>query len=217
MKKFLIIVAVAIVVIVGGAMLKKDSPSGSKTAASPTNHAYSSSSTGVVVKEYGDFQCPGCGAFFPIVKEIKEKYKDKITFQFVHFPLSQIHQNALSAHRAAEAAGNQGKFWEMHDLLYINQDNWKTSTLISRDLEQYAQQLNLDMAKYKTEYASSATNSIIQADIKTGQELKVTGTPTFFIDGKQIEDNNSIASVEKFSSAIDAAIAAKAAQPASNN
>lgn len=216
MKKFLIIVAIAIVVIAGGSLLKKDSKSGSSVAASPTNHTFGNGSTGVVVKEYADFQCPGCGAFFPILKEVKDKYKDKITFQFVHFPLSQLHQNALSAHRAAESAGNQGKFWEMHDLLYSNQKTWETSTFISRDLEVYAQQLGLDMAVYKVDFASSITNSIIQADIKTGQALKVTGTPTFFIDGKQVEDNNSVASVEKFSAAIDAAIAAKAAQPTNN-
>ena len=216
MKKFLIIVLVAVAVIGGGAMLKKDSKSNTTTA-SPTNHTFGSGSTGVVLKEYGDFQCPGCGAFFPIVKEVKEKYKDKITFQYVHFPLSQIHQNALSAHRAAEAAGNQGKFWEMHDLLYNNQNTWKSSTLVSRDFESYAQQLGLDMTKYKTDYASAQTNNIIQADIKTGQDLKVTGTPTFFIDGKQVEDNNSISTVATFSAAIDAAIAAKTGQQASGN
>jgi len=215
-KKFLIIVLVAVAVIGGGAMLKKDSKSNTTTA-SPTNHTFGSGSTGVVLKEYGDFQCPGCGAFFPIVKEVKEKYKDKITFQYVHFPLSQIHQNALSAHRAAEAAGNQGKFWEMHDLLYNNQNTWKSSTLVSRDFESYAQQLGLDMTKYKTDYASAQTNNIIQADIKTGQDLKVTGTPTFFIDGKQVEDNNSISTVATFSAAIDAAIAAKTGQQASGN
>lgn len=216
MKKFLIIVAIVIAVIAGGAMLKKDNK-GTTAVASPTNHTYGSGSTGVVVKEYADFQCPGCGAFFPIVKEVKEKYKDKITFQFIHFPLSQIHQNALSAHRAAEAAGNQGKFWEMHDLLYNNQNSWNTSTLISRDLEAFAQQLNLDMTKYKTDYASSQTNNIIQADIKTGQELKVTGTPTFFIDGKQVEDNNTISTVGTLSAAIDAAIAAKTGQTTTTN
>ena len=208
MKKFIIIVLAAIVVIVGGSMLKKDKPT-EVVNAQPSNHVYGTGSTGVVVKEYGDFQCPGCGAFFPIVKEVKEKYKDQITFQFVHFPLSQIHQNAMAAHRAAESASKQGKFWEMHDLLYQNQNSWNTSTNIAKDLETYAVQLNLNMDSYRQDYASAVTNSIIQADIKTGQELKVTGTPTFFIDGKQVEDNNTISTVASFSAAIDAAIAAK--------
>jgi protein-disulfide isomerase len=214
-KRLLIIVVVIVAVIFGGSLLKKDTKK-STAVAKPTNHTIGigSGTTGVVVKEYGDFQCPGCGAFFPTLKEIKDKYKDKITFQFVHFPLSQIHQNALSAHRAAEAASNQGKFWEMHDLLYTNQNAWSRSTTIAKDLEVYAQELGLDIEKYRTDYASSLTNSIIQADIKTGQELKVTGTPTFFIDGKKIEDNNSISTVATFSSAIDAAIAAKAGQTA---
>ena len=204
----------AAAVVVGGSLLKKDN---SNTAnVSPTNHVIGAGKTGVVIKEYADFQCPGCAGFYPVLKEIKEKYKDQITFQFIHFPLSQIHQNALAAHRAAQAASNQGKFWEMHDLLFQNQDGWKDSVNIARDLEVYATQLSLDMTKYRTDFASSETNSTIQADIKTGQELKVTGTPTFFIDGKQIEDNNSISTVEKFSAAVDAAIAAKTGQSAAD-
>jgi protein-disulfide isomerase len=204
-------------------MLKKDSKT--TVDAKPTNHVFGEGKSGVVVKEYADFQCPGCGSFYPVVKQIKEKYKDQITFQFVNFPLGQIHQNALAAHRAAHAANNQGKFWEMHDLLYENQNAWSTSTNISRDLEVYANQLNLDIAKYRTDFASAETNSIIQADIKTGQELKITGTPTFYIDGKQIEDNNTISTFAKFSEAIDATIKAKSevqnttntGEPAKNN
>lgn len=212
MKKFILIVLAAAAVIVGGALLKKDSKS--TVVVGPTNHVIGTGKSGVVIKEYADFQCPGCAGFYPVTKEIKEKYKDQITFQFINFPLSQIHQNSLAAHRAAHAASNQDKFWEMHDLLFQNQDGWKDSVNIARDLEVYATQLNLDIAKYRIDFASSETNSIIQADIKTGQELKVTGTPTFFIDGKVIEDNNTISTVEKFSAAVDAAIAAKTGQPA---
>ena len=206
MKKAFIIILLVVVAISGGALLKKDNKA---APVQPTSHTFGDGKSGVVLKEYGDFQCPGCGAFFPILKQVKEKYKEQITFQFINFPLSQIHPNAQAAHRAAHAAGNQGKFWEMHDQLYENQNTWKDSINTTRDFEAYATQLGLDIPKFKIDFASSETNSIIQADIRTGQDLKVTGTPTFFLDGKQIEDNNTIASVELFSKVIDAAIAAK--------
>lgn len=209
MKKAIIIILLAVAVIGGGSLLKKDSK---QAAATPTNHTFGAGKSGVVLKEYADFQCPGCGSFYPILKQVKDKYKDQITFQFVNFPLSQIHQNSQAAHRAAEAASNQGKFWEMHDLLYENQNTWKDSINTNRDFEAYASQLGLDITKFKFDFASSATNSIIQADIGTGQDLKVTGTPTFFLDGKQLEDNNAIASLEKFSRVIDEAIFAKTGQ-----
>jgi protein-disulfide isomerase len=206
-KKAIIIALAVVAVIIGGALLK-----GGKTnapAAAPTKHITGSTKTGVTLVEYGDFQCPGCGGFYPILNEIKPKYNEFITFQFVNFPLTQIHPNSLSAHRAAQAASNQNKFWEMHDLLYTNQDIWKSSTNVQRDFEGYAQQLGLDIAKYKIDFASAETNSIIQADIKTGQDLKITGTPTFFLDGKRIEDNNTISTAEKFSAVIEAEIEAK--------
>lgn len=209
MKKAIIIILLAVVVIGGGSLLKKDDK---QTTVAPTNHTFGEGKSGVVLKEYADFQCPGCAGFYPIIKQIKEKYKDQITFQFVNFPLSQIHQNAQAAHRAAEAASNQGKFWEMHDLLFENQNTWKDSINTTRDFEAYASQLSLDTTKFKFDFASSATNSTIQADIGTGQDLKVTGTPTFFLDGKKLEDSDAIYSLEKFSVFIDAAIAAKTGQ-----
>lgn len=180
-----------------------------EVTAEPTKHTQGDGKSGVVLVEYADFQCPGCGGFYPILKEIKTKYKDYITFQFVNFPLSQIHPNAIPAHRAAHAASLQGKFWEMHDVLFENQNIWKDSTSVIRDFEAYATQIGLDIPKFKTDYASALTNSAIQADIKTGQEKKVTGTPTFFLDGKRLEENNEISTVEKFSKVIEDAIEAK--------
>lgn len=206
MKKIIIYALIAVAVVGGVMLLKKDEP---KVAANPTNHIVGKGTTGVTLVEFGDFQCPGCASFYPILKQVKDLYKDEITFQFVHFPLSQIHQNAQAAHRAAESASNQGKFWEMHDLLYENQNSWNTSTNVLPIFESYATQLSLDVAKFKTDYASATTNSIIQADIVKGQGKKVTGTPTFFLNDKLIEDNNTIASVKLLSEAIDKAIEEK--------
>lgn len=200
-------ILLATAVLVGGVvLLKKDSPS---VTANPSSHVVGKSTSGVKLVMYGDFECPGCGAFYPIVQQVVNHYNDEISFQFVNFPLTQIHANALAAARSAEAASNQNKFWEMHDLLYQNQTSWRGSTNGASTFEGYAGQLGLDMAKYRTDFASAATNAIINADIATGQVLKVTSTPTFLIDGKIVEDNNTIASAEKFQAAIDAAILAK--------
>src|SRR4051812_21386031 len=117
-------VIVAIILILGGVFLltgKHDTKTTS-TKASPTHHVMGSTSTGVVLQEYGDYECPYCGQFYPIVKQVAETNKDKIQFQFSNLPLTQIHRNAFAGARAAEASSLQGKFWEMHDVLYENQD-----------------------------------------------------------------------------------------------
>ena len=152
--------------------------------------------------EYGDFQWPACANYFPLIKQVEEKYADKVSFQFRHFPLIQIHPNAMAASRAAEAAGNQGKFFEMHDMLYENQDSNPTSVF-----ENYASQLGLDMSKYQTDVGSQETNAVINADLKAGQAAGVNSTPTFYLDGKKIESNPQTA--DEFYKLIDEALAAK--------
>lgn len=170
-----------------------------------TNHVKGGAKTPVVFMEYGDFQCPACGAYFPMVQQVYAKYKDDITFQFRHFPLVQIHRNAFAAHRAAEAAAKQNKFWEMHDQLYQTQDAWKDSSDPANIFIGYARQLGLDVEQFKTDMSSAEVNDIINADIKEGQNLGATSTPTFVIDGKRLEKNPQ--SVEEFSKLIDDAIA----------
>lgn len=206
MKKFIYIVLGTVFVVGGIMLLKKDKAT---APANPTNHTFGNTTSKVKLVEYADFQCPGCGSFFPILKQVKEKYKDQVTFQFVNFPLTTIHQNALAAHRAAQAASNQNKFWEMHDLLYQNQSNWSASGDAPSIFESYAKDLGLDMSMYQNDFISAQTNAVINADVQAGQKLKVTGTPTFFLNDKQIEDNNSISTVEKLSAVIEAEIAAK--------
>ncbi len=118
--KQVIIAVLAVVAIIGGAVFlgKEEEATGQVS-----NYIYGKADSSVKIIEFGDFECPACGFFYPIVKEVKEKYKDQISFQFRHFPLVQSHRNALASHRAAEAAGKQGKFYEMHDLLYGNQED----------------------------------------------------------------------------------------------
>jgi protein-disulfide isomerase len=207
-KSFWAIIAV-IIVIFGGILVfnnhKASAPNGG--SGTPTNHVEGQGSAGVTLVEYGDYQCPYCGQYFPIVQAVQQKYNTQITFQFRNLPLLQIHQNAFAAARAAEAASLQGKFWDMHDLLYQNQTTWGESSNAQVYFQQYASQLSLNVQKFTQDAASSQVNDTINADVsaflKTGQE---ESTPTFFLDGKKIQPGYS---VDAFSKLIDAEIAAK--------
>ncbi len=158
----------------------------------------------VVVTEFGDFQCPACqtieeslnASFFP-------KYGDKVKFVFKHFPLTQIHKNALSSAYAAEAAALQGKFWEMHDLLYKNQDAWSELSNPQPKYNEYAAQIGLDVTKFKNDVAASAVKSVVNTDKKLGEDLKLPGTPSFFVNGNYIE----LTSLTDLTNAVDQALA----------
>lgn len=210
MKRKLIIFLVALAVVGGVWWLSQDTSQVSEDKLS--NNTYGAGSSGIEVVEFGDFQCPSCEQFYPIVKAVKEKYKDTITFRFRHFPLQTIHPNARATHRAAQAAAMQGKFWEMHDALYENQSSWSNLSDVTAFLESLAQQIGLDVEQYKKDFTSTDVNSAINADVNLGGSLKITGTPSFFLDEKVLElaDVNDI---EKFSSIIDAAIAEKLSAP----
>ena len=201
-------IAVVIVVIVGlfglFAFTKKDGNGTPKTNAEPSSHTVGEGTSGVTLVEYDDFQCPACKAYYPMVKQVKEEFGDKITFQFRHFPLNQIHPHAYQASRAAEAAGKQGKFFEMHDLLYENQDSWTSLGDVTSVFEGYAQQLNLDMEQYKKDVVSAEVGAAIDADIKAGHEVGANSTPTFVINGQKIEE--SPRSIEAFKELINSKI-----------
>jgi protein-disulfide isomerase len=200
--------AIAIIVIIFGGIIifNKDDASAPSNGAKPTSHLYGEGKSGVKLVEYGDYQCPFCGQYYPLVEQVKEKYKEQIHFQFRNLPLIQVHQHAFAAARAAEAADKQGKFWEMYNLLFQNQSGWSAGNNVQPIFEQYAKQLGLDAKRFKADAASSAVNDIINADINEFKKTKLTpGTPTFFLDGKKINPK----SVDEFSKLIDAAIAAK--------
>lgn len=207
------VILVAIVIIFGGIFFttknKANAPDGSSSStAQATNHIEGSTSSGVTLVEYGDFQCPACSAYYPIIKQVEDTYKDRVTFQFVNFPLYQIHQNAMAAHRAAEAADMQGKFWDMYNTLYTNHDQWADSKTPSSYFEQYATQLGLNIDQFKTDSASSKVNDIIWADINKGNAQKISSTPTFYLDGKEITSRPTNA--EDFGKLIEQAIKDKA-------
>ncbi len=138
----------------------------------------------VTVVEFGDYECPACGAAYPILKQIIANYKTKISFVFRNFPLTSIHPNATIGAEAAEAAGLQNKFWEMHDMLYEHQNDWGSSPEAESLFESYARVLGLDVNKFKTDESSSQISNIIAADVADGNALGINATPTIYINGQ---------------------------------
>ena len=140
-----------------------------------------------VLIEYGDFQCPSCLQWYSLIDQVVKELAEDLTFVFRHFPLRTIHPNAQSAHLAAEAAAKQDKFFEMYDLIYQTQNQWSSASNVSEIFESFAEQLELDMDQYKEDVRDSLTNTKINSDIKSGSEIGVTGTPSFFLNGEKVE------------------------------
>jgi protein-disulfide isomerase len=130
--------------------------------------------------EYGDYQCPSCGHAYPIVKRVQKHFGKRLLFVFRNFPLSEMHPYAEPAAEAAEFAATHTKFWEMHDLLFENQDRLDNALLF-----QLAQQLHLDPEKLRQALASSEFEPRVRADFRGGVRSGVNGTPTFFINGQR--------------------------------
>jgi len=162
------------------------------------NYTLGRKDANVAIVEFSDFQCPACGSAHPIIKRITQEYEDKILFVYRHFPIITAHKYALKAAEAAEAAGEQGKFWEYHDLLFENQESLKT-----QDLKRYAQELELDTAKFNEALDSGKFKDKVTTDMDDGEKLGVSSTPTFFINGQK---NVGVLSYEKFKELIDKAL-----------
>jgi len=161
---------------------------------SKTDHVRGAIDGTVTLVQFGDFQCPACAAYEPIVRQLLKDNNKTLKFSFRQFPLFQIHQNALLASKASEAAALQGKFWEMHDMLYDKQEEW-SGALNARDyFKIYATTLDLDIKKFETDLDSEAINAKILAEVKEGIQLDVQGTPTFFLNGKKIDSPRDLAS-----------------------
>ena len=140
----------------------------------------------VQLEEFGDYQCPPCGMFHPILEQMHQEFGDKLRITFRNFPLVQAHQHAVAAASAAEAAGLQGKFWPMHDLIYEHQNDWKDKVDVGPIFEGYAQQIGLDVARWKKDIGSEQVAQRIYLDSKRGQSMGVKGTPTVFINGREV-------------------------------
>ncbi len=141
----------------------------------------------VTIVEYSDFQCPACASYYPIIERLMREASTSIRFVYRHFPLYPLpHKNSIVAAQAAEAAGGQGKFWDMYRTLFENQIAWQDSNTAGDIFEGYAQKIGIDMTTYKLAYASTDTKARVQHDRDEGEELGINSTPTFFVNGKAI-------------------------------
>lgn len=156
----------------------------------------------VKMVEYADFQCPACAQYHPLVLELEKAYPNELQVQFRHFPLTQIHIHALNASRAAEAAGRQGKFWEMHDMIFEKQTAWSGLTDPRPAFESYAKDLGLNVEQFKADSENKdLVDGGINADRAEGEKMGVNGTPTFYVNGKKVDANPR--SLDEFKALIE--------------
>ena len=149
------------------------------TPPEPTDHSLGSEHAPVTLVEYGDFECPACKVAVQTPKLLLERFPNKVRFIFRHFPLQDAHPHSVLAAEASEAAGGQGSFWQMHDLLFQNQAHMK-----ERDLHRYAGELGLDLARYTAEMDDHVYLQRIREHQQSGNASGVRGTPAFFVNGK---------------------------------
>lgn len=142
----------------------------------------------ITLLEYADFQCPACGVYHPLVKKLLGDFNGKILFVYRFFPLVNAHQHALISAKAAYAASQQGKFWEMHDMLFEHQNDWAFNDKAENIFVSYAKNLNMDVDKFKKDQANPDFEKIIMSQEDKGAEIGVDSTPTFFLNDKHIDN-----------------------------
>lgn len=193
-----ILVSTVAIIGIGLAIFSKPDKAFTKEEMIPSDAtAVGSKDAKTYLVEFSDFQCPACGAFKPYVDEIKTTYKDKLLFAYRHFPLQQ-HQFAKPSAYAAEAAGEQGKFWQMYDYLFTNQED-----LSDKKIADGAKLLGLDLKKFGEDIKSEKIKNKVDKDLSDGQKFGVNGTPTFFLNGQKLE----LSSFSDLKKAVEAAAA----------
>lgn len=205
-KLFLGII-LATVVIIGGAVFAFSRPANvplvdPKVLVREDSYKTGSPSATVTLVEFGDFQCPACGAYHAVVKQLLETYKDSVSLVFRNFPLPS-HANALAAARAVEAAGKQGKYWQMYDKVYETQKDWSAEKNAMAVFVGYAKEFGLNTDQFSKDAASDAIQKRIDADVTDANALGVNATPTFYVNYEKIVNP---ASLEDFETLIKAAI-----------
>jgi len=152
-----------------------------------------------ILIEYSDFECPACADRHSFLKELEKEATPNAVLVFRNFPLYQIHKNALSASYAAEAAGYQQKYWEMNSLLFENQDKWNNLTDPQDFYISLAKQLNLNLDQFKKDMNSKTVKDKVQADLNEAEKIGLNSTPTFFLNGKKLDD---IKTLDEFKSLL---------------
>jgi protein-disulfide isomerase len=203
------IIAIIFIIILGVLITRSSSFVGGGVVKDPTilvrpnSHMTGTSGAKVTMVEFGDYQCPACAAAYPLIKQITEMYKSNPNFNFVfrNFPLPQ-HQFAQAAAEAAEAAGAQGKYWQMHDALYGGWNDWQASKDAMPFFIKYAQNIGLDLTKFQQEVSAKKYQSVIDADLADDSRLGLDHTPTVFINGEEQTDLSVAAMKAKIDSLL---------------
>jgi protein-disulfide isomerase len=198
MKRYLPFVIIAIVLGtalgVGALMFRSAkpqplTPSNPSTTSSASPTALATSDV-VTIEEFGDYQCPPCGNLHPVLRTLKNEYGNRLKLVFYHYPLTVPHKHALEAAYAAAAASLQGKFWEMHDKLYENQSIWSDVGDFRPVALNFAHQIGLDIPRFTRDMDGLKVMSIVSADTQRANALGVDSTPTVFINGQLIPNEN---------------------------
>ena len=148
----------------------------------PGDHIIGPDDAPLTLVEYGDYECPHCGAAHPVLTAVRRRMGKRMRFVFRNFPLKEAHPHAYHAAEVAEAAGAQGKFWEMHDIIFERQHE-----LEDADLLRYAKELKLDVERVRSELATGTWTKRVRDDFRHGVRSGVNGTPTFFINGQRYD------------------------------
>lgn len=151
----------------------------------------------VTIVEFSDFQCPACRAAEPLIAQIVSANPDTVQVYYRHFPLINIHRNAVNAALAAEAAAEQGKFWEMHDALFLAQQDWANSSSAPETFAQMAQDLGLDRDQFMATFDSQETEDRVMNDLRVAETLNLSGTPTIFVNGEETSINQLNSKVQE--------------------
>ena len=155
------------------------------------------SNASVTLLEYSDFQCPACAAYEPLINNLHKDFPDTLKIVYRYFPLETIHKNALISAKAAEAAQRQGKFWEMHDQLFQHQNDWAQTENPTDSFQTYAQTIGLNIDQFNADITSTSVLDTVKADEKMGTQADIPGTPSFFLNGKKLENPQSYEEFKK--------------------
>ena len=170
-----------------------------KVEATENDHILGDKQAKAVLIEYGDFQCPACKSYYPVVKQLSQDYQEGLEIVYRNMPLASIHKNALNAAAAAEAASLQDKYWEMHDSLFEYQDDWAELSDPKDKFVEYAKEIGLDTDKFVSDYESKEIRDKVDSDMQSALALGINSTPTFFLNGSKVSPR----SLEEFKSLID--------------
>ena len=167
------------------------SPTMTAPALNNTDITTGSKNAKVLLTEYANFQCPACAAYHPLINQLMKDYDGKVLFVYRFFPLTTIHKNAMVSAEAGYAAQLQGKFWQMDDLLFNNQSTWAEMTDPTNVFVGYAKDLGMDTAKFTVDMQAQSTKDFINKEQDEGTAVGINSTPTFFINGKSIQNPQS--------------------------